>query len=101
MMMDLLIFMFSIKKMIFNYIGQDIGYTQGVGITYEVDFDTFRELVDKMFKSNKLTKEKEYKTKVDDSDSNLNPDYINFTKPKEPSSEKPKVNQDAVLPEDD
>lgn len=84
-----------------NYIGQDIGYTQGAGITYEVDFDTFRELVDKMFKSNKLTKEKESKTKVDNSDSNLNPDYINFTKPKEPSSDKPKVNQDAVLPEDD
>jgi hypothetical protein len=54
-----------------------------------------------MFKSNKLNKEKESNTKVDNSDSNLNPDYINFTKPKEPSSEKPKVNQDAVLPEDD
>ena len=84
-----------------NYIGQDIGYTQGAGITYEVDFDTFRELVDKMFKSKKLSKEKDSKTNVDNSDSNLNPDYINFTKPKEPSSEKPKVNQDAVLPEDD
>ncbi|QKJ63566.1 translocation/assembly module TamB [Flavobacterium sp. M31R6] len=84
-----------------NYIGQDIGYTQGAGITYEVDFDTFRELVDKMFKSNKLTKEKKSKTKVDNSDSNLNPDIINFTKPKEPNSDKPKINQDAVLPEDD
>ncbi|MDR6844449.1 translocation/assembly module TamB domain-containing protein [Flavobacterium granuli] len=84
-----------------NYIGQDIGYTQGAGITYEVDFDTFRELVDKMFRSNKLKKEKQSNTKVDNSDSNLNPDFINFTKPKEPSSEKPKVNQDAVLPEED
>jgi len=84
-----------------NYIGQDIGYTQGAGITYEVDFDTFRELVDKMFKSKKLAIEKNNKTKVDNSDSNLNPDLINFTKPKEPNSEKPKINQDAVLPEDD
>jgi len=84
-----------------NYIGQEIGYTQGAGITYEVDFDTFKELVDKMFKNNKLTKEKQSKTKVDNSDSNLNPDFINFTKPKEPNTEKPKINQDAVLPEDD
>ncbi len=84
-----------------NYIGQDIGYTQGAGITYEVDFDSFRELVDKMFKNNKLTPVKTSKKKVDDSDSNLNPDFINFTKPKEPAKEKPKVNRDAVLPEDD
>jgi hypothetical protein len=82
-----------------NYIGQDIGYTQGGGITYEVDFDTFTELVDKMFGSKK--KPKEDKPKEDNTDSNLNPDFINFTKPKNPNLEKPKVNQDAVLPEDD
>jgi hypothetical protein len=84
-----------------NYIGQDIGYTQGAGISYEVDFDTFRELVDKMFKNNNQKKEKKTKAKVDDSDSNLNPDFLNFKKPKESAPEKPKVNQDAVLPEDD
>ena len=84
-----------------NYIGQDIGYTQGAGITYEVDFDTFRELVDKMFKSKKLTIEKRTKVKEDNSDSNLNPDLINFTKPTTPNVDKPKVNQDAVLPEED
>lgn len=33
-----------------NYIGEGIGYTQGVGITYEVDFDTFKEILDKIFK---------------------------------------------------
>ncbi len=37
-----------------NYIGQGIGYTQGIGVSYEVDFDTFKELVNKIFKSNKL-----------------------------------------------
>jgi hypothetical protein len=82
-----------------NYIGQDIGYTQGGGITYEVDFDTFTELVDKMFGGKKKTKEN--KPKEDNTDSNLNPDFINFTKPKNPNLEKPKINQDAVLPEDD
>lgn len=84
-----------------NYIGQDIGYTQGVGISYEVDFDTFRELVDKMFSSNKLKNLNKEKAKEVDSDSNLSPDFINFTKPVAPKPEKPKVNQDAVLPEED
>lgn len=84
-----------------NYIGQDIGYTQGVGISYEVDFDTFRELVDKMFKGTKLAKDNKNNNGTIDSDSNLNPDYINFTKPDAPKTTKPKVNQDAVLPEDD
>ena len=81
-----------------NYIGQGIGYTQGLGLSYEVDFDTFQELVAKLFKSNKLTNAK---TNVDNSDSNLNPEFINFTKPVDPKPEKPRVNQDAVLPEND
>jgi hypothetical protein len=34
-----------------NYIGQGIGYTQGIGVTYEVDFDTFKELVNNIYKS--------------------------------------------------
>lgn len=84
-----------------NYITQDIGYIQGAGISYEVDFDTFKELVGKMFGSRKLTKENKIKAKEDNTDSNLSPDFINFTKPQEPNTEKPKINQDAVLPEDD
>jgi hypothetical protein len=27
-----------------NYIGQGIGYTQGVEVTYEADFDTFKRI---------------------------------------------------------
>jgi len=84
-----------------NYIGQDIGYTQGGGITYEVDFDTFRELVDKMFGKNNTLKTKKEKVKVDNSDSNIDPDFINFSKSKPSTSEKPKINQDAILPEED
>jgi hypothetical protein len=84
-----------------NYVGQEIGYTQGGGLIYEVDFDTFRELVDKMFKSNKLRKSTQGKTDAENPDSNLNPDFINFSKPKNPKVDKVKVNQDAVLPEED
>ncbi|UPT70395.1 MAG: translocation/assembly module TamB [Flavobacterium sp. JAD_PAG50586_2] len=39
-----------------TYIGQGIGYTQGIGMSYEVDFDTFTELVNKIFKNAKLAK---------------------------------------------
>jgi hypothetical protein len=36
--MELLICLFNRENDI-NYIGQGIGYTQGIGVTYEVDFD--------------------------------------------------------------
>jgi len=38
----------------------EIGYTQGVGISYKVDFDTFDELIKKIFKGkNKVAEEKQ------------------------------------------
>lgn len=37
-----------------TYIGQGIGYTQGIGMSYEVDFDTLKELVNKIFKNAKI-----------------------------------------------
>jgi hypothetical protein len=39
-----------------TYIGQGIGYTQGIGLSYEVDFDTFKELVNRIFKNAKINK---------------------------------------------
>jgi hypothetical protein len=75
-----------------NYIGQGIGYTQGVGISYEVDFDTFSELVNKLFKSHKL--ERSLKSSPDDlPDSYLNPDYINFNNQKEAEKNKKKTDK--------
>lgn len=42
-----------------NYLGEGIGYTQGVGLNYEVDFDTFKELLRKIFmNADKRAKEK-------------------------------------------
>ncbi|GAL66972.1 hypothetical protein JCM19301_2137 [Jejuia pallidilutea] len=32
--------------------GQNVGYTQGVGLSYNVDFDTFKELIRNLFKKN-------------------------------------------------
>ena len=44
----------SLKAKVFNkenefrYIGDELGYTQGVGLSYDVDFNTFRQLIRKI-----------------------------------------------------
>lgn len=60
-----------------NYIGQGIGYTQGVGISYDVDFDTFQELLNRFFKSKAKTEKNKQEPLQPDSD--VLPDFINFS----------------------
>lgn len=86
-----------------NYIGQGIGYTQGLGLNYEVDFDTFKELVNKIFTKHKI----EIENKPDDiDDSDFLPDYIELNKPdpekekKEEKKEESNNNKEAVPLED-
>ena len=49
----------SLKAKVFNrenefrYIGDKLGYTQGVGLTYQVDFQTFRDLISKLVEKNR------------------------------------------------
>lgn len=73
-----------------NYIGNGIGYTQGLGITYTVDFDTFKELIQKVFKNQKKKNEEDNESdQIPDSE--FSPDYINFInerKAKRPSEAK-------------
>ena len=44
----------SLKAKIFNkenefrYIGDELGYTQGLGLSYDVDFNTFKQLINKI-----------------------------------------------------
>lgn len=82
-----------------NYIGQGIGYTQGAGITYEVDFDTFKELVNKMFK--KKSAQPTIPAEYLNQDSEMTPDFIQFSNSKKPIKETPKINQEAIIPEED
>jgi len=58
--------------------GEEIGYTQGVGLSYNVEFDTFKELVQIIFlgKNKKKDKPKEEETEEDNEE--LLPDYINM-----------------------
>lgn len=73
----------SLKARVFNrendlnFLGEGIGYTQGVGLTYEVDFDTFTEFMEKFFKKLKLDANKNSDENVPDSD--VSPDWLEFT----------------------
>ena len=81
-----------------NYIGQGIGYTQGLGVSYEVDFDTFKEFVNKIFKNLKI--DRAPVPVADDQDSDMSPDYINFSAPAKTNKKKIKKNQEGLLPEE-
>ena len=43
-----LVFRVFNKQTELEYIGQQEGYTQGIGLSYQVDFDTFKEILDKL-----------------------------------------------------
>ncbi|MBC7605460.1 MAG: translocation/assembly module TamB [Burkholderiales bacterium] len=83
-----------------NYIGQGVGYTQGIGISYEVDFDTFTELVNKIFKNQKLALAKKSIEEVPDSE--FLPDYIKLkdVEKDKKKTDSPKANSEAVPVED-
>lgn len=78
-----------------NYIGQGIGYTQGLGISYEVDFDTFKELLHKIFKNQTIEK---ISNSNDIEDSILFPGYINVKSgdKKKNKNKQPKANSEAI-----
>ncbi len=70
----------SLKAKIFNkenefrYIGDEFGYTQGLGLSYDVDFNTFKQLINKI-KSQSNYSKNENEVKQD------NPsEFINFIK---------------------
>ncbi|MBR9913796.1 MAG: translocation/assembly module TamB [Algicola sp.] len=68
---------FNRENSIRNF-GEEIGYTQGAGLTYNVEFDNFKELVQKIFrgKKEKETEKKEEEKK--ESEEDLTPSFINI-----------------------
>ncbi|MEH6408339.1 MAG: translocation/assembly module TamB domain-containing protein, partial [Leeuwenhoekiella sp.] len=65
----------TLRATIFNrqndiqFIGGDYeGYTQGTGLTYSVDFDTFKELIKQVFKGKASEVEEEIKVIQPDSE---------------------------------
>jgi len=82
-----------------TYIGQGIGYTQGIGLSYEVDFDTFKELVNRIFKNAKINKLVPKAEAIHDS-SPL-PDHIRIKDKKEEKRKtEPTQNKEAIPTED-
>ncbi len=68
---------FNRENSIRNF-GEAIGYTQGVGLSYDVDFDTFKELIQNLFSKPAKTDEpisgEEKELSIDDS----LPEFLNF-----------------------
>ncbi len=83
-----------------NYIGEGLGYTQGGGISYEVDFDKFTELVNKIFR-NKKTKIIQNPLIYQSSDSDVLPINKDSQKDKNNSKDESKPFNDAIPKEDD
>lgn len=65
---------FNRENSIRNF-GEEIGYTQGVGISYNVDFDTFKELLQKLFTNSKKRGEISNKEPDVETKSSL-PDFV-------------------------
>ena len=81
-----------------TYVGEGIGYTQGVGVSYEVDFDTFTELANKFFKKVKFKKAQDIDTV--DHDSNFIPE-TDHSKSNKPLTKETAPNFEGRVPEED
>ena len=47
----------SVRTYSARYTTDELGYTQGVGLSYDVDFNTFEDLIQKIIKSQKNSSE--------------------------------------------
>lgn len=72
----------SLRAKVFNrenniqFIGEEIGFTQGIGLSYSVDFDTFKELIQKILDTEIRKTEEEQEE--EESEESVAPDYIRF-----------------------
>ncbi|WP_298419899.1 translocation/assembly module TamB domain-containing protein [uncultured Kordia sp.] len=82
----------SLTAKIFNrqnqiqYVGEIQGFTQGIGLSYQVDFDTLKELVDKVLKGKK--KMAEEKKKKEEEETKVGGGLIQFEDKKVDKKEK-------------
>jgi len=69
---------FNRENSIRNF-GEEIGYTQGLGLSYNVDFDTFKELIRLIFtKKNSKDSEKDLSQEEVKTEENPLPEFVNF-----------------------
>lgn len=74
-----------------NFIGEGIGFTSGIGISYQVDFDNLKELKNKIFNSFKSLKVARKEDEI--SDSYQSPEYLFFEKQKKDEDTIPKIDK--------
>lgn len=74
---------FNRENTIRNF-GEEIGYTQGVGLSYNVEFDTFKEFIEIIFsgKNRKDKKAKKESEKEEEKDDDMMPEYMEMKKKK-------------------
>ena len=65
---------FNRENSIQNF-GEQIGYTQGLGVSYNIEFDNLRELFKELFSKNNKKEDTQDKNPTDKS---LLPDYMEF-----------------------
>ncbi|WP_330443602.1 translocation/assembly module TamB domain-containing protein [Flavobacterium sp. C4GT6] len=88
----------SLKARVFNrendinFLGEGIGYTQGVGISYSVGFNTFSELWKKIF-SPEVKKSGDDNNSNDIPDSEMSPEYIQFINDRDKNKKKTNVEE--------
>ncbi len=68
-----------------QYVGEIQGFTQGIGLSYQVDFDTLKELVDKVFKGKKKVAEE--KKKKEEEEAKAGDGVVQFVDKKETKKE--------------
>lgn len=78
-----------------NYIGEGIGYTQGLGLTYNVEFNDFKEMIRKIFTKKQLTKKTNSSNEFPDSEDIPIEflDYINDRRDKKSEGAKEIINK--------
>ncbi|MEM6684643.1 MAG: translocation/assembly module TamB domain-containing protein [Bacteroidota bacterium] len=73
-----------------QYVGEIEGFTQGIGLSYQVDFDTLKELVDKVFKGKKKMAAEQQKRQQDE-DAKVGDGVVNFSSKKSLQKESKKA----------
>ncbi|WP_255566905.1 translocation/assembly module TamB domain-containing protein [Flavobacterium litorale] len=86
-----------------NFLGEGIGYTQGIGLTYEVNFNTLREFMQKMFGKNEKEKDGDNNNGDQIPDSELSPEFIQFahTRNKRSTTTNDNIPETERIPETD
>ncbi len=81
-----------------NYIGEGIGYTQGLGLIYNVEFDDFKEMIRKIFTRRKV-QNTDSKPIDEHPDSDFPPEYIEYINERRQKKEEPIKQEPLNVPE--